>query len=320
MKVKSSLIYIILSAVCLLFGCVASSQAPPVSGVFSFCVLQTGKSDAIFMQTQNYNIILDCGDKDDGDKIVELLNQKGVSKIDYLFLTHFDSDHVGGFPYVMENVEIDKIIVPDYPCTNKAYAKATIKNRNITALNEDTTLMLDDVIFEVSVPKKKSYAEEDNDFSLVISITHGNNNFLFTGDAEEERTSEILAQFDKHYDILKAPHHGIYNSTTQELINTTKPKHTIITDSTKKPTDARTMLILKEIKSKIHTTKSGNILVSSDGYDISIQYKTSLRNLSERSFFAIFCKVFCFQRCKTKTLRLICDNHKSSRHLQKKLP
>ena len=285
MKIKSSSIYIILSAVCLLFGCVASSQAPPVSGVFSFCVLQTGKSDAIFMQTQNHNIILDCGDKDDGDKIVKLLNQNGVSKIDYLFLTHFDSDHVGGCPYVMENVEIDKIIVPDYPCTNKAYAKATIKNRNITALKKDTTLMLDDVIFEVSVPKKKSYIEEDNDFSLVISIKHGGNTFLFTGDAEEERTSEILAEFGKAYDLLKAPHHGIYNSATQELINTTKPKYTIITDSTKKPTDARTMLILKGIKSKIYTTKNGNIVVSSDGYEISIQYKTSLGINSKDSFY-----------------------------------
>ena len=65
----------------MLCSCIATSQAPPVSGVFSFCVLQTGKSDAIFMQTQNYNIILDCAEKDDGDKIVELLNQKGVSKI-----------------------------------------------------------------------------------------------------------------------------------------------------------------------------------------------------------------------------------------------
>ena len=255
---------------CLLCGCVASSQTPPVSGVFSFCVLKTGKSDAIFMQTKNHNIILDCGEKDDGGKIVDLLNQKGVSNIDYLFLTHFDSDHVGGLPYVMENVKIDKIIVPDYPCTNKAYEKATLQNNNITALKEDITLTLDDVMFEVSVPKKKSYIEEDNDFSLVISVTHGGNTFLFTGDAEEERTPEILAEFGRHYDLLKAPHHGIYNATTQKLINTTKPKYTIITDSTKKPIDARTSLILKGIKSKIYTTKNGNIVVSSDGYEISI--------------------------------------------------
>ncbi len=318
MKAKNALIYVIISAMCLLCGCVASSQTPPVSGVFSFCVLKTGKSDAIFMQTKNHNIILDCGEKDDGDKIVDLLNQKGVSNIDYLFLTHFDSDHVGGLPYVMENVKIDKIIVPDYPCTNKAYEKATLQNNNITALKEDITLTLDDVMFEVSVPKKKSYIEEDNDFSLVISVTHGNNTFLFTGDAEEERTPEILAEFGRHYDLLKAPHHGIYNATTQELINTVKPKYTLITDSTKKPIDARTMLILKGIKSKIYSTKNGNILVSSDGYNISIQYKTSL-GLNPKTRF-IFCKVFRFQICKLKIRRLLCDNHKNCHHPHKMLP
>ena len=272
MKLKKYLIYIVLSVVCLLCGCAASSKAPPVSGVFRFCVLKTGKSDAIFMQTENYNIILDCGEKDDGKKIVDLLHQNGVYDIDYLFITHFDKDHVGGFAYVTENVNTHKIIVPDYPCTNKAYLNAVANDKlNIITLTKDECFTLDDVMFEVSVAKKRADIEKVNDFSLAISITHGRNSFLFTGDAEEGRIPEISAEFGKPYDILKAPHHGIYNRAAEELINTVKPKYTIITDSTEKPIDARIMSILTNAKSKIYTTKSGSIFVSSDGYNIDIK-------------------------------------------------
>ena len=79
---------------------------------------------------------------------------------------------------------------------------------SITSLTEDTNFIIDDVLFEVSVPKKQSYAEGDNDFSLVISITHGYNTFLFIGDSEGDRLTEVLVVFGRQYDFLKVDHHG----------------------------------------------------------------------------------------------------------------
>jgi len=156
------------------------------------------------------------------------LQEKGVSNIDYLFITHFDKDHVGGFPEVAENVTASNILVPDYEGNNDEYEKymetVDSKNLTVTSLTEDTVFALDDVLFEISIPKKKSYVEDDNDFSLVISATHGENTFLFAGDAEAERLTEVLSTFGRQYDFLKVPHHGKYNKNTKRFITTIKPE------------------------------------------------------------------------------------------------
>lgn len=278
MKIKNSVICIMLTAACLLCGCQNVSdetvQIPAVTGTFDFMVLKAGQADAIFMQTENHNIVLDCGEKDDGDELVELLQEKGVSNVDYIFITHFDKDHVGGFPEVVENITAKNIIVPNYEGNNDEYAEylktALDKNLEITTLTEDTSFVLDDVLFEVSIPKKKAYAEGDNDFSLVISVTHGENTFLFPGDAEKDRLTEVLSEFGKQYDFLKVPHHGKYNKNTKRFITTVKPTYSVICDSEKNPAEDETVSILKFIESEIYSTKNGNVSILSDGKEIKI--------------------------------------------------
>ena len=226
------------------------------------------------MQTENNSIILDCGEKDDGDELVELLQEKDISNVDYIFITHFDKDHVGGFPEVMKKVTASNIIVPDYEGNNDEYEKyqKTVSEQGlqITTLTEDTSFILDDVLFEVSVPKKQAYAEGDNDFSLVISATHGENSFLFAGDAEAERLTEVLSSFGRQYDFLKVPHHGKYNKNTKRFITTVKPTYSVICDSDKNPAEDNTVSILEFVESEIFSTRNGNVSVSSDGKEIKI--------------------------------------------------
>lgn len=275
---KTKIICIAAAIVCLLCGCQKKEDSVfdihEVTGNFDFTVLKAGQADAIVLKTENHNIIIDCGEKDDGDKIAEYLAENGISHIDYLFITHFDKDHVGGFPETIKNVGVKNIIVPDYEGHNSEYKKylKAVEENNLTAtpLTEDTSFTLDDVLFDVSVPKKKVYAEEDNDFSLVISATHGENTFLFTGDAEKERIAEIVSEFKNQYDFLKVPHHGRYNENTKKLIDSVKPTYAVICDSKKNPAEEKTTDILKSAGSKIYHTKDGDINVSSNGTEIKI--------------------------------------------------
>ena len=275
---KTTISFVLLITICMLCGCQNKNdmtiEVPAVTGSFDFTVLKAGQADAIFMQTQNHNIILDCGEKDDGDELVELLQEKGISNVDYIFITHFDKDHVGGFPEVMDNVTASNILVPDYEGNNDEYEEylKTVSNKGlqITSLTEDTNFILDDVLFEVSVPKKQSYAEGDNDFSLVISVTHGDNTFLFAGDAEADRLTEVIATFGRQYDFLKVPHHGKANNNTKRFITTVKPTYSIICDSDKNPAEDETISILEFVESEIYSTRNGNISVLSDGAEIKI--------------------------------------------------
>lgn len=249
-------------------------SVPDVMGNFEFTILKTGKSDATVLKTENHCIIIDCGEKDDGDKIVEYLAENKISNVDYIFITHFDKDHVGGFPKVVESITADNIIVSDYKGHNneyKKYIKSVEDNKlAVTSLKEDISFVLDDVLFEVSKPKKKSYNGGDNDFSLVISITHGKNTFLFAGDAEKERITEILSECNHEYDFLKVPHHGRYNENTKKFIDVVRPKYSAICDSKKNPAEDETLYALESAGSKIYRTQDGDINVSSNGRTIKI--------------------------------------------------
>ena len=249
-------------------------QAHEVTGEFKFSVLKAGQADAIIMQTENHCVIIDCGEKNDGDDSATYLADNGIENVDYLFITHFDKDHVGGVPKVLDGVSVEEIITPAYEGTNSEYAKyiSAAKEHNITPtlLSEEMSVTLDDVLFEVYPPQKTTYAEGDNDFSLAVSVTHGGNRFLFAGDAEKERLSEIMNQVDGEFDFLKVPHHGRYNKNTDAFFKAVKPAYAAITDSEKNPADDKTVAVLESIGSGVYYTHNGDVNVASDGEKIIV--------------------------------------------------
>lgn len=269
---KKTVIPIVL--ITLLSGCGTKNDKLADVGKFEFSVLKAGQADATVLKTENHCIIIDCGEKDDGGKIVKYLVDNNISKIDCIIITHFDKDHVGGFPEAVESIKPENVFVPNYEGSNneyKKYLKCIEDNQiNVTPLTKDISFSLDNVFFEVSPPQKSSYAEGDNDFSLAVSIAHGENTFLFAGDAESERLTEILKTFGRQYDFLKMPHHGRYNKTTDRFINTVKPTYTVITDSEKNPAEDKVLTALKNVACTVYSTKDGNVSVMSDGKEIKI--------------------------------------------------
>ncbi len=241
---------------------------------FSVSIPKIGKADAIVLKTENHTAIIDCGERDDGAEIIEHLKKSETEKIDYMFITHFDKDHVGGAPDIFSSFPVGEIITPDYEGNVDEYDTyiSAIKTKNLTAtaLTKDLTITLDDVTLTVYPPLKNSYAEGDNDFSLVISATHGDNSFLFAGDAEKDRLAELSSQFDLEHTFLKMPHHGNYNKGTNAFVQSVKPKYTVITCSDKNPPKDETLSVLKGVGSEIYETRNGDITVVSNGKTIKI--------------------------------------------------
>lgn len=94
MKYKKRLICILFALIPVLYGCSQKTQTdvPETYGTFEFSVLKVGKADAMVMRTQNHCVVMDCGEKDDGKKILDFLAQSGTERIDRLFITHFDKN------------------------------------------------------------------------------------------------------------------------------------------------------------------------------------------------------------------------------------
>lgn len=268
-----------LTIVILFCSCVSSKKegvAPPeVTGELEISVLKVGQADAIIINTKNNCFIIDCGEADDGDEVVKYLAEKNINYVDCLFITHFDKDHVGGVSEVLSNISIEKIITPDYVGNNDEYESFVRKTYELGIVPERITseqsFIADDVLFEIYPPFKSSYTEGDNDFSLAIGVTHGENKFLFTGDAEAERISEIIQKCNGEYDFLKVPHHGKYNKNTKKLFEKVKPKYAVVTDSEKNPAEDKVVSALKAVGCDAYFTRYGDVYVISDGKNIEIK-------------------------------------------------
>lgn len=275
MHKRGFILLAVITAIFILSGCQpkGKNSVPNITGNFEIHFIEAGKADAIILSTANHNVIIDCGENDDGDKITEYLSKNNIEHIDYIFITHFDKDHIGGFHEVIQNISADNIITPNYESGKKEYenyVKAVSENNlPVTILKDNMSFTLDDCLFEINPPQKNSY-DGDNDFSLAISVTHGKNKFLFTGDAEEARTEEILKVFKGEYDFLKIPHHGRYNLMTQALLSSVKPQYAVITDSNKNPAEDSVLNILEEIGCAVYRTKDGSINILSDGTNITV--------------------------------------------------
>lgn len=281
MILKKISVYIIFIIVFLFCGCKMTDYSdeegvavPNAMGDFEISVLSVGKADAIVLDTKKHCIVIDCGEKGDGKKILDKLEQKGITSIDYLFITHFDKDHIGGAAKVIKNIEVKRIIVPNYEGSNdeyKSFLKAAEECKiTPSVITEIKRLILDDILLEIYPPEKRFYGEGDNDFSLAIGISHGKNKFLFAGDAEEERTTELMSELEGDYDFLKVPHHGRYDANTEEFIRYISPKYSVITDSEKNPADIKTINTLSSCGSEIYYTRNGDVSVISDGKNIKV--------------------------------------------------
>ena len=77
-----------------------------------FFDLPNGESTLIRKAFNQYNILIDTGDvtEEDNNSIVQYLHKQGIKKLDYVIITHSDSDHIGGLEIIMKQIKVKNII------------------------------------------------------------------------------------------------------------------------------------------------------------------------------------------------------------------
>ena len=237
--------------------------------------LDVGKADAIVLQSESSTVVIDCGEKGDGKKISSILEESGTTVIDYLIITHFDKDHVGGAPKVLKTFDVKNVLTPDYTGNVSEYDKfaETLDGKGITPmkLKEDISFTLDDVDYTVYAPKKDFYGDGDsaeNNFSLVTKAVHHNNTLLFTGDAMEERLDEIM-DIGK-CTLLKVPYHGRKLDNLGDFLKATEPKCAVVCTDSNEFSGKMQDLLKKQKINTYATCFNGEITAVSDGSQIKI--------------------------------------------------
>lgn len=207
--------------------------------------VDVGQGDCTLIQThEKKNILIDGGGSefgsfDVGESILlpYLLN-RGINKIDYMMISHFDSDHIGGLFYIMKNLKVDNIIISRQGKNSENFKKfiqiMSKKQINLIIVKRGDYVKIDDTsYFEILFPEEKQISDNVlNNNSIVAKFVSSNVTMLFTGDIEEiaeKRLCELYRNTNKlQADIIKVAHHGSKTSSTLSFLELVNPQIALI--------------------------------------------------------------------------------------------
>ena len=236
---------------------------------------EMGKADAFLIYNDMSAILIDTGEKGDGKDILQYMENNNIPSLDYVIITHFDKDHVGGANKVLGNTEVKQVYVSNCPKESEEYNgfMGRIKEKSIpmTVLREDISFDLNGMKVEINAPAKEIYEEDpSNNSSLIVRITYGENEFLFMGDALAERIREYMALQPSPCDVIKMPYHGKFMGCFPELLDMLKPEYAVITSSKEEKEAEETKDLLKLKNIQLYRTRKGGVFMQSNGKDITV--------------------------------------------------
>ena len=229
---------------------------------------------------------IDCGQGDsalielphgDGVMLVDAYNSynylktKGLYKIDYLVLTHSDSDHIGDYIEIINNFNVKNIL---YPSFDDRFSELLMDiNVNKLGINDNYIINND---FNIKLIGPINKYDDPNSNSIVFRMDINSTKILFTGDMTENEENDCINKYKNELDsdILKVAHHGSNTSSSIEFIDLVKPDVSIISVGFDNKYGLPNDEIVERLKnySTVYMTKdSGNINVkiSKDKYAIS---------------------------------------------------
>lgn len=202
-----------------------------ISGEHDLRILfvNAGKADAIIVNLNDSFYLIDTGTSASPPMIVAALNYMGAKKLDGLFFTHTDNDHVGGYRFLANLYEIDTI----YTST---ITQEWTKFDTITGYRERVTLdpgavvqVAEGAYFEVLGPTVYDAKEENNNSMVLRLKVNGVTTLLAADMLYDEERSLMDAGVNVKCDILKVGHHGKKDATSNAFLDAAKPKYAVIT-------------------------------------------------------------------------------------------
>ena len=262
--------------------------------------LDVGQGDSSIIQLPDGKIMMIDGGNDDAateKRIMRYLNALKIDTIDYLVLTHADSDHCGALDTVLKYKKVKQAFLPNVQSTvNQEYAEfytqlqkekcvITLSSRSVilNGKGEYNYTLSFLYPYTVDVENNTEATEENNDSSAVIWLDYQGVSALFTGDAPMETEVELVRD-DKlgvfaergvelsSTEILKVAHHGSKYSTDLEFLQYLNVETAVIScgkDNVYGHPTQEVLDRLQSVNANIYRTDTvGNVMItiSKDGF------------------------------------------------------
>lgn len=243
--------------------------------------IDVGQGDSTLIITPDKKtVLIDGGGSDSfdvGEKVLlPYLLDRRILKVDYVLISHFDTDHCGGILTIMEKVKVKNIIISEQAEHSENYErfkKLMIhkKIRLIEVKKGDKIKIGRYSEFKILFPTSRLLSENPlNNNSIVAQFNYNNFKMLFTGDIEKLAEQQILKteKAEIRADILKVAHHGSKTSSIPEFIKAVRPRIALIgvgKNNTFGHPNQQTIKNLENIKCRIYRTDlQGEIIIRID--------------------------------------------------------
>ncbi|GMB10506.1 MAG: MBL fold metallo-hydrolase [Candidatus Improbicoccus devescovinae] len=266
-----------------------STVIPDNSDKLLVHILDVGLGDCIVVQCFSskiaHNLLIDAGIKDTSYNIMSYFKKNAITNFEFIFLTHFHSDHYGGISKIFQNFPYNRFITT-YLAKEKLIRKKDIMLQLQTKKIEPEFIGPDDIKLgknymlgncQISVLGPPDFFSGDdfnqtNNSSLVLQLIYKNTKFLFTGDASKKSEESMIMLYGNRLksDFLKVGHHGSFTSSSQDFISKVSPIIAAVSTGKKHRRDVILDRLDKNKINVVSTFDSGNITLKSDGTILEI--------------------------------------------------
>jgi competence protein ComEC len=256
---------------CVLFiAVVCSARTTKPEGPLQIYVIDVeGGQSTLVVSPSGESLLIDAGwpgnDGRDADRIMAAAHQAGLKQINYVLITHYHRDHVGGVPQLVEgirvgtfldhgpNLEDSDVTRTDYAAYEKAVAGHAhvivkpgwgvpikgIEVRVLTAAGDHISEPLPGAgeanPYCASEPKP-AVDNSENGRSVGVLITYGKFRFLDLGDLTKKKELELACPDNMigTVDLFLVTHHGLDQSNAKALVWALHPRVAIMNNGARK--------------------------------------------------------------------------------------
>lgn len=207
---------------------------------FTITNLDVGQGDCACLRVSGSTVLIDGGSSDVKKaaryRIAPYLKSQGIDTLDYIFLTHSDSDHINGIYELLQDTshmgfQIGTIVLPMIQNPDEAYLDFYhfCQREKITTkkMKAGDSLQIEKLTLRCLHPAPDFAWNSENNYSLVLMAEYGAFRGLFSGDLEREAEEMILTSLSP-VDYLKVSHHGSKGATGEKFLQKTHPSAAVI--------------------------------------------------------------------------------------------
>lgn len=200
-------------------------------------VLSVGEGSSALFCSGDTVVIVDGGDSATSSYVVSYIKSLGISHIDLMIATHYDSDHISGLIGAMSAFSVDNLWGPDYEGTTKTYTsfmnmaegrKLALYHPANGEVFRKGGITVTVLASEPSEPDSEP-GESGNERSMALTVELGGCSVLVMGDSSAARERALVREgVIPVCDIFLVNHHGSRRANTAELLAAVKPKIAVI--------------------------------------------------------------------------------------------